>query len=188
MIDEAVKSTDVALVGVYTLIGAAAFTFGDWWLARRGGGDRKDTEGAQASGAPLAIVLGSVLDGIPESFALGLTVLQGGVSVALLIGVLLSNLPEEMSSPSGLCIAGWPRARVMWMWLVVLMVSAASAAPATRCSTRRPDAPAPPPFAAGALSPWSQTPCCPRPSKPKAFRRAGWWQSSFAISIILSAV
>ena len=79
------------------------------------------TEGAQASGARLAIVLESVLDGIPESFVLGLTVLQGGVSVALLIGVLLSNLPE-VSSSSGLHIARWPRARVMWMWLVVLMV------------------------------------------------------------------
>ena len=40
----------------------------------------------------MAIVLGSVLDGIPESFVLGLTVLQGGVSLSLLAGVALSNL------------------------------------------------------------------------------------------------
>jgi zinc transporter, ZIP family len=40
----------------------------------------------------LAIVLGSVLDGIPESFVLGLTILQGGVSLSLLAGVALSNL------------------------------------------------------------------------------------------------
>jgi hypothetical protein len=50
----------------------------------------------------LAIVLGSVLDGIPESFVLGLTVLQGGVSLSLLAGVALSNLPEGMSSSAGL--------------------------------------------------------------------------------------
>jgi zinc transporter, ZIP family len=67
-------------------------------LTRRGGGDRKDPEGAQAEGSPLAIVLGSILDGIPESFVLGLTVLQGGVSLLLLAGVALSNLPEGMSS------------------------------------------------------------------------------------------
>jgi ZIP family zinc transporter len=42
----------------------------------------------------LAIVLGSVLDGIPESFVLGLTVLQGGVSLSLLAGVALSNCPR----------------------------------------------------------------------------------------------
>ena len=59
---------------------------------------------------------------------LGLTVLQGGVSVALLIGVLLSNLPEGLSSSSGLRIAGWSRGRVVNMWLLVVAVSALSAA------------------------------------------------------------
>ncbi len=59
---------------------------------------------------------------------LGLTVLQGGVSVGLLTGVVLSNLPEGLSSSSGLRIAGWPRARVVKMWLLVVVVSAVSAA------------------------------------------------------------
>ena len=94
LIDEALKTAEVALVGLFTLVGAATFTVGDWWLDRRGAGDRMDSGGAQESGSPLAIVFGSVLDGVPESFVLGLTVMQGGVSVALLAGVLLSNLPE----------------------------------------------------------------------------------------------
>jgi ZIP family zinc transporter len=128
LIDEAVKHTDAGRVGLFTLIGAAAFTVGDWWLTRRGGGERKDADGAQADGSALAIVLGSVLDGIPESFVLGLTVLQGGISVALLIGILLSNFPEGMSSSSGLRIAGWSFQRVMRMWLIVILVSALSAA------------------------------------------------------------
>jgi ZIP family zinc transporter len=128
LIDEALKSAEVATVGLYTLIGAAAFTGGNRFLDRKGGGDRKDSEGAQADGSPLAIVLGSVLDGVPESFVLGLTVLQGSVSVALLIGIVLSNLPEGLSSSSGLRIAGWTRARVVKMWLLVIAVSAVSAA------------------------------------------------------------
>jgi len=128
LIDEALESAEVALVGLATLVGAATFTVGDWWLARRGAGDRKDAAGAQASGSPLAIVFGSVLDGVPESFVLGLTVLRGGVSVALLAGILLSNLPEGLSSSSGLRIAGWPRGRVIRMWLVVIAVAAVSAA------------------------------------------------------------
>jgi ZIP family zinc transporter len=127
LVDEALETTEVARVGLFTLVGAAAFTVGNWWLDRRGAGDRKDSQGAQASGAPLAIVFGSVLDGIPESFVLGLTVLQGGVSVALLVGVVLSNLPEGLSSSSGLRIAGWPRERVVRMWLVVIAVAAVSA-------------------------------------------------------------
>lgn len=128
LIDDAITSTDVALVGFATLVGAVTFTVGNWWLAHNGGGDRKDADGAQADGNPLAIVLGSVLDGIPESFVLGLTVLQGQVSVALLAGVVLSNLPEGLSSSSGLRVAGWRRRRVLLMWLVVVAVSAASAA------------------------------------------------------------
>ncbi len=73
-------------------------------------------------------MFGSVLDGVPESFVLGLTVLQGGVSVALLVGVMLSNLPEGLSSSSGLRIAGWARSRVVRMWLIVVVVSGVSAA------------------------------------------------------------
>jgi ZIP family zinc transporter len=128
LIDEALESAEVAYVGLFTLIGAATFTVGNRVLDRRGGGQRKDANGAQESGAPLAIVFGSVLDGIPESFVLGLTVLQGGVSVALLVGIVLSNLPEGLSSSSGLRVAGWSRARVVRMWAIVILVAAVSAA------------------------------------------------------------
>jgi ZIP family zinc transporter len=128
LIDDALKTRTVGWVGLSVLVGAAVFTYGDWLLTRRGGGDRKDSDGAQAEGSPLAIVLGSVLDGIPESFVLGLTVLEGGVSLALLAGVVLSNLPEGMSSSAGLKQAAWPQRRVVRMWLAVVAVSALSSA------------------------------------------------------------
>jgi ZIP family zinc transporter len=128
LVDDALEHQDVAWVALMVLLGAAVFTVGDWLLSRRGGGERKDPTGAQADGRALAIVLGSVLDGIPESFVLGLTVLQGGVSLALLVAVALSNLPEGMSSSSGLKAAGWPRRRVLAMWSVVVLVSAVAAA------------------------------------------------------------
>jgi ZIP family zinc transporter len=73
-------------------------------------------------------LIDEALDGIPESFVLGLTVLQGGVSRSLLAGVVLSNLPEGMSSSAGLKAAGWPRGRVLAMWSAVVLVSALSAA------------------------------------------------------------
>src|SRR5919112_3171525 len=45
----------------------------------------------------LAILLGTVLDGIPESIELGLSLLgSGGVSVPMLAVVFLSNLPEAL--------------------------------------------------------------------------------------------
>jgi ZIP family zinc transporter len=128
LIDEALETRTMGWVALLVLVGAAVFAVGDWLLTRRGGGERKDATGAQADGSPLAIVLGSVLDGIPESFVLGLTVLQGGVSLSLLAGVALSNLPEGMSSSSGLKAAGWPERRVVLMWSAVMVVAAVAAA------------------------------------------------------------
>jgi ZIP family zinc transporter len=127
LIDEALETRTLAWVALFLLIGAGVFALGDWLLSRSGGGERKDPTGEQSEGNPLAIVLGSILDGIPESFVLGLTVLQGGVSVALLAGVLLSNFPEGMSSSAGLKVAGWPRRRVVLMWSGVIVVAAVSA-------------------------------------------------------------
>ena len=64
-------------------------------IDRFGGGDRKDAGGAQASGSPLAIVLGTVLDGIPESMVIGLTIREGGaVGAAYLAAVLHLEPPR----------------------------------------------------------------------------------------------
>jgi zinc transporter, ZIP family len=61
-----------------------------------------------------------VLDGIPESIVLGLTLLTGeGVSVAMIAAVFLSNLPESVAATVGLHSAGWPVARVMGLWALV---------------------------------------------------------------------
>jgi zinc transporter, ZIP family len=128
LIDEALATSTVRQVAPLVLLGAALFAAGDWLLDRQGASGRKDRSGRQAEGSPLAIVLGSVLDGIPESFVLGLTVLQGGVSVALLAGIVLSNLPEGMSSSSGLRLARWPLRRVLLMWLAVVLASAIASA------------------------------------------------------------
>jgi ZIP family zinc transporter len=53
---------------------------GDLLLDHMGASKPKDPNGEQADGSSQAIVMGSVLDGIPESFVLGLTVLQGALA------------------------------------------------------------------------------------------------------------
>jgi len=106
-------------------VGCGAFFGGDWLISRFGGGDRKDPTGDQQSGSALAIVLGSVLDGIPESMVIGLTIFSGGkVGAAYLAAVFISNLPEAISSTSGLLSAGWQTSRVLLMWIVIAVVSA----------------------------------------------------------------
>ena len=105
---------------------AACFVFfgGDWLIGRLGGGDRKDAGGDQGQGSALAIVLGTVLDGIPESMVIGLTIYQGGeVGAAYLAAVFISNLPESVSSTSGLVAGGWAKSRVLWMWVAIAVVS-----------------------------------------------------------------
>jgi ZIP family zinc transporter len=69
-----------------------------------------------------------VLDGIPESIVLGLTLLGGeGVSIAMLAAVFLSNLPEALAATVGLRSAGWPSARIVGLWVLVTAVSGVAA-------------------------------------------------------------
>jgi zinc transporter, ZIP family len=104
--------------------GCLVFFGGDHLIDRLGGGDRKDADGDQAGGSSLGIVLGSVLDGIPESMVIGLTIFEGGaVGAAYLAAVFISNLPESISSSSGLVTGGWEKSRVLWMWVAIALIS-----------------------------------------------------------------
>jgi zinc transporter, ZIP family len=86
-------------VGLVLFTGALAFYLGDLAIDRFGREGRKIAAGGQDAGSSLTILLGTVLDGIPESIVLGVTLLGGGgVSVAMLAAVFLSNLPEALSS------------------------------------------------------------------------------------------
>jgi zinc transporter, ZIP family len=105
--------------------GALTFFAGDTLIDRMGGADRKSSGGRQAAGAPLAIVLGIVLDGIPETAVIGLSLLEGsGVSVAVISAVFLSNLPESIAATSGLAKSGWKPQKILGMWVLVIAVCA----------------------------------------------------------------
>ena len=105
-------------------VGCAVFFVGDVLIDRLGGSARKDPKGGQENGSALAIVLGTVLDGIPESMVIGLTIFEGGaVGAAFLAAVFISNLPESISSTAGLVTGGWKKARILWMWIAIAVVS-----------------------------------------------------------------
>jgi ZIP family zinc transporter len=108
--------------------GALTFYAGDAAIDRMGGADRKSMKGRGAGGSALAIVLGIVLDGIPESVVLGLTLIGGGgVGVAVLAAVFLSNLPEAIAATTGLREGGWSGSHVTLLWLGVALVSGLAA-------------------------------------------------------------
>jgi ZIP family zinc transporter len=125
LVEEAVgKSSRHGWVVAGMFAGCGVFFGGDWLIDRMGGADRKDADGGQESGSALSIVLGTVLDGVPESMVIGLTIFEGGaVGAAYLAAVFISNLPESISSTSGLLTGGWKKARILWMWIGITLFS-----------------------------------------------------------------
>ncbi|WP_244927969.1 ZIP family zinc transporter [Nocardioides sp. W7] len=125
LIEEAAeKSSGDGWVAMGLFLGCGVFFGGDRLISGLGGADRKDADGDQEGGSPLAIVLGTVLDGIPESMVIGLTIFEGGaVGAAYLAAVFISNLPEAISSTTGLASSGWKNSRILGMWVGIAGVS-----------------------------------------------------------------
>jgi ZIP family zinc transporter len=122
--------TSLRFAAVGFAAGALAFYVGDLLIDRRGGHGRKKMDGDdQLAGAASAIVLGTVLDGIPESFVLGASLKTDGVvPVAVVVGVFASNVPEALSATTGLMQKGWTKRRVFAMWTKVVAMSVFAAA------------------------------------------------------------
>jgi CRP-like cAMP-binding protein len=79
-------------------------------------------------GAPLAIWLGILLDGIPESLVIGASLIYHDISLALLAGLFLSNYPEALFSSIGMRQQGFSIHRVITMWTSLMLITGAGAA------------------------------------------------------------
>lgn len=125
----AFEAADVPVVVVGLGAGALAFSAGNWALHRGGAvRHRKRSAGQQAGADPLGIVLGTVLDGIPESVVIGISLLAGeGVGLAFLAAVAISNLPEAISATTGLRRTGWSTRGILGLWAIVAVLSAVAA-------------------------------------------------------------
>lgn len=114
------------------LAGSLVYTGANFLVVRAGGKHRKRSSRGHAQGADggggLAIAIGSLLDGIPESLVLGVGMLGGsGVSLPLLAAIFLSNLPEGLSSASGMKQAGRSRVYVFGLWAAIALLSGGAA-------------------------------------------------------------
>lgn len=94
------------------------------------GGEPDQTAGGGAQSALIVpLVLGAILDGVPESVVIGLGVLQGGtVSVAMLVAVFISNIPESAASTAGMRADGWRRTKILLLWSTMALVFGAVSA------------------------------------------------------------
>ena len=134
LVEDARITLPVPAIAGWLLVGATVFVLGSRLisrLGRRGGsggsGGSGDTDTDDADDSALPIVLGSALDGVPESMVLGMSLVHGGVSIPLLFGIALSNLPEGIAGANGLRAKGWPARRTLGLWAIVVAVSAVAA-------------------------------------------------------------
>ena len=117
--------------------GAVAYLAANAALARHGARHRKRSGGSpgerqpseqEQSGSGLAIAVGALLDGIPESVVLGIGLLGGGsVSLSVLAAVFISNVPEGLSSAAGMKATGRSAGYVFGVWGGIALVSALAA-------------------------------------------------------------
>jgi len=115
------KGSGMAILGL--LAGALVFFFSDVLISRMGARGRKQIAGSHDSGLVVPIVLGTILDGIPESMVIGMGMIEGGkVSLAMLVAVFISNLPESVAGTSGMVAGGWSRVKIQLLWLIIAMV------------------------------------------------------------------
>ncbi len=126
------KSPNPLIIGLSFIGGALVFVLGDYLVDTNGGQFRKRTHGTvenkreenNQDNSGKAILLGTLLDGIPESFVVGASIATGGTTgMVFILAVFLSNLPEGMSGTLGMKMAGVSTKSIIWMWIITLIVT-----------------------------------------------------------------
>ncbi len=108
-------------VSAWTLGGALTFVLADHWVEKK--------FSSSATGGALGIVVGSIVDGVPESIIFGIQLATGArLSLAFLAAVFVSNIPQALAPSAGLAEAGWSPRRVAGLWLCVVLACGAAAA------------------------------------------------------------
>jgi ZIP family zinc transporter len=107
------KSLDGLQFAVWMLIGAAILLVGDAIVDKRYGDE---------GGGAMGIVVGSMVDGIPESAIFGIQVATGyPITASFFAAVFVSNFPQAIAPSADLAKQGWKIARVAGMWALVLV-------------------------------------------------------------------
>ena len=108
-------------LALWMLVGLVVFLGGDYVVERR--------FGSEGTGGAMGIVVGSVVDGVPESVIFGIQIATGfPISVSFLSAVFVSNIPQAVAPSADLHTAGWSVRRLGGLWLLVVVACGVAAA------------------------------------------------------------
>lgn len=136
LMDSAFRDGGAIAAASGLLLGAAVFCVLNWRLAQQGARHRNrcgtcvaQPSEAEHKGSGLAIALGTVLDSVPESLVIGLSLLGGGrIGLGLVTGFFLANVPQGLSSASGMKKAGRSNKYIFSLWISIMLMSGVAAA------------------------------------------------------------
>lgn len=128
LIEDAFRHGGVGSVMAGFICGGLVFMAGDFLIHLSGGRRhrRRPLIRPARSSNGRVMLLGAVLDGIPESAALGITLFGGGASGPLMLAaIFVSNFPESIASVAGLRREGFGRPRILALWGIVALMTVA---------------------------------------------------------------
>jgi ZIP family zinc transporter len=121
LVPEATEHIEAWETGLWMMVGVLVFLLADRYVEKK--------FGSEGAGGAMGIVVGSVVDGVPESAILGIQVGTGvAISLSFVFAVFISNIPQAIAPSADLAASGWGPRRLGRLWLLVVLACGLAAA------------------------------------------------------------